>query len=141
MWHILALLDIIITPITPNLVGLFYIIDLIHHTIFTWYSIEIFIYLFTIEVFIAICVSCPATLVSCTVIINIDRNILYVAFKKSSTNLTCPGAPTPQSIIISYSCAVIYSKYITVAHLYFSAQLFIFSHMVLISENKLSIFQ
>ena len=94
-----------------------------------------------VEVYISICVSQPAVPRSCTVVINMGRNLFRVEFKPSTTSWPCPGYPTPWPIIVLYTCSNINNKYTAVVHIYFLAQPSIFSKIVLRSEKKLSFFQ
>ena len=56
------------------------------------------------------------------------------------TSLKCSGDPTPRSIIILYVCANIYTKYISVAHLYCSSKPYVFCKIVLIPEKLRCLF-
>ena len=69
---------------------------------------------------------------------SIDMNINHFspALRPSTKFLSWPNDPTPRSMIISYSCANIDSKYNDWDHLYCSAPPFLFFKIVLISGNK-----
>ena len=82
VWHILSILDMILTLSTLFLDGSFSIHFLIHHTIFTRWVREVIlsyllwmISLFKVEVCILIYVSYPTTPDSFTVFIDTERNI------------------------------------------------------------------
>ena len=142
MWHILYVLDLIITLIQLPLDIPFCIRALIHHIIFMWWFRQVFwnyfsrlMSSFKVEVCIVTCESYPAALGSCTIFVKTDRKCLYVTFKPPATSLTCTGSPTPQLIIILYSCAKISSKYNAVAYMYFSAQPYVLYHNVIISTE------
>ena len=70
-----------------------------------------------------------------TVIINTEINVLYVAFKPSTTYKMYPGAPALQLVIILYACTNIDSKYSKLAHMYCSLQPYVFYQMGLIPEK------
>ena len=68
--------------------------------------------------------------VSFTVVNKMDRNLLKVSFNPLNTSLTCPGSPAPWSMIALYACANIDNKYNLISYLYWSAQPYVFSHIV-----------
>ena len=101
--HILTVLEIIITLNTILLVGLFYILSLIHHTVLHSGSKSCFgislarlMSLFKFEVWISTCLSYPTVPGSCKVFINMDKKRLYVVFKSPTTYFRYPGVPTPR---------------------------------------------
>ena len=103
--------------------------------IFFWNPLARLMSLFAVEVCITICVSYASATVSCTLVINMEINCFSVSFKTSTTYLTCPGDPTPKSMITFYTCAKLDSKYSAVAHLCCSVQPYLFPHIVLRSTK------
>ena len=129
------------------LTGTFYVLTLMRHIILTrwvWQmfksSLERLMYLFTVEVCIAICLSYPTAPGSWTVVIYMGINLLYVVSKPSMFYMLCPGATTTRSIIILYACVNIDNKQNIFAHVYLSAKPYVLYQISLRSKKQSFLF-
>ena len=86
-----------------------------------------------------ICYSLVNEAGSCTVVINVARMFLSVAFKTFTTYLSFLGDSAPRSIKMLYECDNIDNKYNAVTHLYLSEHPYIFSHIVIFCHQGLYI--
>ena len=89
-----------------------------------------------IKVWMNIYESLVAEPVSYTVVINIIRKRLAIAFKPSTPSFICPGDPTPRAFTILYVWDNSNNKYNAVSYLCCSAHPYVFSYILLLFEMK-----